>query len=143
MQLGSFRDVPLHGGRKCDAKVCRQQFFRSLCTNLRTRMVNISANENSCATPIEDIKVLYPCNWPDEIYLTYGEGSISRLARRFNIDERSSVRAFRLFVDNGGRVIPSELRPLILALGTLPVSRAECERGFSQMNLMMTHIRTF
>jgi len=60
---------------------------------------------------------------------------------RRNIDSRQSIRAFRIFKENGGKRIPPELRPLLLALKTIPVCTTECERGFSQMNLIISRTR--
>src|SRR6218665_2241191 len=48
---------------------------------------------------------------------------------------------FGHFVNAGGKTIPSDLKPLLLALNTIPVCTAECERGFSQMNLISSQTR--
>jgi hypothetical protein len=139
-QHNTFKGVTLHPGSKCDAKINHKQFFRSLSTNLRTRMINVTTNDQ-LRMLVEDLKVLYPANWPDDVPATYGEESIVRLARRFKVDERPAVRAFREYTSNGGRAVPGDLRSLFISSATLPVSTAECERGFSQMNLIMTPSR--
>ena len=42
-----------------------------------------------------------------------------------------SMWAFRQFKDTDSKSIPSDLKPLLLALNTIPVCTAEYERGFS------------
>ena len=37
--------------------------------------------------------------------------------------------------------MPNDLKPLFRCLHTLPASNADCERGFSEMNLIMTPTR--
>ena len=34
--------------------------------------------------------------------------------------------------------MPDELRELLVAVNSIPITSAECERGFSQMNLICT-----
>ena len=53
---------------------------------------------------------------------------------------RPVVRAFREYRDNGGKQVPAGLQLLLTAL-TIPVCTAECERGFSQMNLIVSPTR--
>jgi hypothetical protein len=87
---------------------------------------------------------LYPDNWPDlpgDNDPLYGEDEVALLTERLNLDTRPIVRAFREFKDNGGKSVPEELRPLLLAIDTIPVCTAECERGFSQMNLIVNPTR--
>lgn len=63
------------------------------------------------------------------------------MSERLSVDGRQSIRAFRKFKENGGKIVPPELKPLLLALNTVPVCTAECERGFSQMNLIISPTR--
>ena len=94
-------------------------------------------------------KVLNPETWPEfpacsgesVVSSLFGENEVQSLSIRLNVDSRQSIRAFRLFKENGGKRIPPELRPLLLALKTIPVCTAECERGFSQMNLIVSPTR--
>ena len=72
----------------------------------------------------------------------YGDDDVTALAQRFKVDViRQSIRAFREYLDNGGKRFPEELKPLMTAIDTVPVCTAECERGFSQMNLILTRAR--
>jgi hypothetical protein len=132
----------------------RGQFFRSLAENMKNRLLTFqsshaSTSDNSDAvhyhTFVDQLKVLYPDNWPDELTAStsalYGQDEITALAERFGVNARQSVRAFRDYLDNGGKRTPDDLKPLLLAVDTVPVCTAECERGFSQMNLIMSPTR--
>ncbi|XP_050065588.1 E3 SUMO-protein ligase KIAA1586-like [Aphis gossypii] len=58
----------------------------------------------------------------------------------FKINERESIRGFREYVDNKS-IIPNNLKPLIVAVNSLVVSTAECERLFSAMNIIHNDAR--
>ena len=45
------------------------------------------------------------------------------------------------YVDSQGRRVPDDLQSLLRCCSCIPVSSAECERGFSQMNLVCTSVR--
>lgn len=154
IQLSLFKGVGLHNGSKCDVLINRGQFFRSLSENLKNRLLTIqsshvSTSDNSGTvnyqTLIEQLKVLCIDNWPDVLFASssplYGEDEVTALAERFRLSVRQSVRAFRDYRENGGKRIPEDLKPLLTAIDTVPVCTAECERGFSQMNLILSPTR--
>ena len=66
---------------------------------------------------------------------------MSALAERLGLETRTTVRASSEYLDNGGKKVPDQLKPLFLAIDTIPVCTAECERGFSQMNLILSPVR--
>ena len=49
----------------------------------------------------------------------------------------------RDYIENGGKRIPLELKQLLLASELIPVSTAECERGFSAIHQILTTTRCF
>jgi len=51
----------------------------------------------------------------------YGNDDVTALAQRFNVDVRQSIRAFREYLDNGGKRFPEKLKPLMTAIDTVPV----------------------
>ena len=59
----------------------------------------------------------------------------------FNLDAQSAVVGMRDFVDDSSS-IPDALKGLSNCLRTLPCSTAECERGFSLMNIISTDLRS-
>ena len=66
---------------------------------------------------------------------------MSALAERLGLETRTTVRAFREYQENGGKKVPDQLKLLFLAIDTIPVCIVECERGFSQMNLILSPVR--
>jgi len=148
-----FKDVVLKSGTKCDVLIRREQFFRSLANNLRNRLLtsqssHVAPTDFSDAlkyqTCLNKLKMLYPDNWPDvtaDEDPLYGNNEVSSLAETFQLNARQCVRAFREYRETGGKRVPDGLQPLLTAVDTIPVCTAECERGFSQMNLIMTPTR--
>jgi hypothetical protein len=58
------------------------------------------------------------------------------LATRFQLSEREAIRAFREYMKYREEM-PKELSRIWLILHTIAISSSECERGFSQMNLIV------
>jgi len=131
------------------------QFFTSLATNMKNRMMTTRSSGRTCAQDIVQYEKVYldllnginfinPDTWPEDIEtnVLYGETEVSFLCRRFTLPTRQTIQEFREFKDNGGKYVSNSLFPLKKAVSTLVVSTAECERGFSQMNVIMSPIRT-
>ena len=51
-------------------------------------------------------------------------------------------KEYRDFKDSRGEEIGPSLRRLLSSIHSLPISTAECERGFSRMNLICTPLRS-
>ena len=90
---------------------------------------------------LDQVCVLYPTYWPQDLYFNYGEEEVRSLCNRFGLARSSTVSAFQDYVDSQGRRSPDDLQPLLRCCSCIPVSSAECERGFSQMNLVCTSVR--
>ncbi|XP_050443891.1 uncharacterized protein LOC126847627 [Adelges cooleyi] len=106
----------------------RLQFLQNLVDNMRQRL--FKDHENS--TMLEDLKVI------DEVFKTEtddarGEDEVKRVACRFGLSEFESVIDFRT---------RNAYSSLIKTLNILPTTTADCERGFSDMNLTITDLRT-
>lgn len=71
--------------------------------------------------------------------MTHGENEIIEVAKRLRLDEREAVRGLREYVTTKKR--SQSLQNLITSLKSIPISSSECERGFSQMNLILTSDR--
>ena len=144
----SFAGVALHAGQKSDVPIRHEQFFRSLVNNLRNRLLTIQSsnvstkgNDVSAASYDEMVtwtKVLSPENWPEFPSITegikrcsmFGETEIQMMSERLNVDGRQSIRAFRQFKDTRGKTIPSDFKPLLLALNAIPVCTANVREDF-------------
>ena len=73
----------------------------------------------------------------------FGENEIMQMCERFNLSHSHTltVNGYRDYLDNGGRKIPADLEPLVHCTHVIPCSTAECERGFSMMNIIVTDTR--
>jgi len=99
-------------------------------------------NNNEDSKIICDIQILNKCIWPKDVDIRFGEEKIKYLTQRFLINTDTAIRGMRKFVDNNTIVINEELKELDVLIKTLPVSTAECERGFSLMNLICSDLRS-
>jgi len=64
------------------------------------------------------------------------------LCKKFGLGFSEAKNAFIDFKEIGGKVIADSLRKVMHFVDTIPVSTAECERGFSRKNLVCTNLRT-
>ncbi|XP_037540253.1 E3 SUMO-protein ligase KIAA1586-like [Nematolebias whitei] len=138
----SFLSVPLTEGKASDKALNFMQFFRSVAKNLEQRLLSHSErlpDKSGYDDFIEELQVLYPQHWPEDAGVLYGQTEVESLCLRFNVDcPRAVIRAHREYVESGGKDIRDELKELLTAVDTIPISSAECERGLSQMNLICT-----
>lgn len=72
--------------------------------------------------------------------MRFGEDEIKRLSSKFVINSDHAIQGFRKFIDN--EMFNEELKRLDNIIKILPVSTAECKRGFSQMNLICSDIQS-
>ena len=94
---------------------------------LTIQSTHVSTTDNTDAvhyqTLIDQLKVLRADNWPGELSASssplYGDEQVTALAERFRVNVRQSVRAFRDYRDNGGKRIPVDLKPLLIAVDTI------------------------
>ena len=114
-------------------------FLHSLIENLEDRLFttgsfrqqSVSAeNKAQYSELLDHFKVLHPANWPVPL----------QLAQRFTLDDRKILEDFRDFKDNSS-IIPENIAPLVNIHHLTLVSTAECERGFSLMNVIVCRLR--
>jgi hAT family C-terminal dimerisation region len=126
-----------------------KQFLQSLADNLKRRLMTVTTDgsgthvasgstqqQSHSKKLIDQLSVLNPDNWPAEMEFDYGEEQIHLLCRRFRLHYSTARDAYSDFKDSGGRKMPLGLNLLMNAVNTIPVSTAECERGFSVMNVI-------
>jgi hypothetical protein len=79
------------------------------------------------------VKVVDPKQWPEDVgsRVTYGETDIRELSQIFRLSEREMIRCFREFLEEKKNSLKCDL-------DSIAISSSECERGFSQMNLIVT-----
>lgn len=86
--------------------------------------------------------MLNPVSWPDDEVdrALFGDRQVMQLAQLCGVDSRESLDDFRQYKNNT-KVTGQALALLMQRVKLLPVSSAECERGFSCMNINDTPTR--
>src|SRR6476469_2897823 len=75
---------------------------------------------------------IIPATRPEFLEPEYGEVELQYICSKFSMPSTSTVKVdYRDFKESQGSVLQNEMRFLYIAIGTLPVSTASCERGFS------------
>jgi hypothetical protein len=110
------------------------KFYDSLKARMESRLLARDDSEIPQWANVLDCKT-----WPDNPPLTFGEIEIINLCERYGLPDRQILTGFREYLSE--KKIPSSLMPLLNAINNIPISTNECERGFSQMNLIVTPIR--
>ncbi|MGH0150095.1 UNVERIFIED_CONTAM: hypothetical protein FKN15_016383, partial [Acipenser sinensis] len=72
----------------------------------------------------------------------FGESEIRALCETLKVRHHETHLGFVEFKSCAGRTVPDKLKKLILTVDTLAASNADCERGFSVMNNIITDKRT-
>jgi len=85
--------------------------------------------------------VLSPVSWPsdEDQKAVFGDQHVLTLAKLCKVDGRAALNDFRLYTYN--QCIGEDLCMLLKRVKVISVSSAECERGFSCMNIADTPIR--
>jgi len=132
-----FKNVILSSNKKLNI-INHNQFLTSICNNLRSRLLEISEEESFI---LNDMQILNKCTWPSaNENIRFGEDEIKRLTNRFLLNTDNAIQGFRKYIDN--KITNDELKELDILIKTLPVSTAKCERGFSQLNLICSKLRS-
>jgi hypothetical protein len=144
-----FNDYDLTENLK-HVKIDKKKFIEALAESLEKRCFTNLSNKNQTkehekknakdyAELIESLKILNKSNWNQEDEYDYGRNEIRFLCNKFGIDIRSTLNDFSFFLSNN--VTRHSLQKLLNAIELIPISNAECERGFSQMNLICNDLR--
>jgi len=114
-----------------------------------TQSSNVSslcdARFDACKQQYHDCRqfeVLEETTWPSDVPYGFGEDEVTELRRRFRLPCLLTVNAFRDYIDAGGWRMPADLQPLVNCTHDIPSSTAECERGFSHMNIIVSDTRS-
>jgi len=91
---------------------------------------------------IRQFEVLAETTWPSDVPCGFGEDEVTELCRRFRLPCDLTVNAFRDYTDAGGWRMPADLQPPVNCTHVIPSSTAECERGFSHMNIIVSDTRS-
>ena len=126
-----------------------KQFLTSMVNTVKRRLLvgSTSEQDDTCSrsispTILSDSYVLEVDYWPFDSPLDFGRKEIKSLRKRFVLPHFATMSAFGDFQDNGGRRVPTDLKPLINCTKVFRCSSSECKRGFSAMNLIISDERT-
>ena len=132
-----FQGVALHtSGRVNDPPIDVTAFYTKLHKSNEKKLLDCED-----ADIAEWSRVLDQKQWPGDVCenLTFGEVEIRNMCRKLQLAEGDAIRGFREYLLE--KECAEKLQPLQHALKTIPISSSECERGFSQMNLIITPTR--
>lgn len=146
--LIAFQGIQLREKRGV-LEINRSQFIQSLIDHLDDRMFTSIATKNAKTETerdfysqiLRDINILDKSQWSAEEMAdpSFGDESIENLCHVFKIDQEAMIRGFQAYVFSGGNdSMKDGIFPLLQAINTVPVQTAECERGFSAMNRILT-----
>ena len=133
---GVFKGVIIQSNKK-HKSIDSKQFIQSLIDNMNRRLCVETPDTTEF---LSDMKILDTTSWPTEPDIRYGEKEVRRLCARFNLDIQKTQTGIRDFIEDPTS-IPDCLKRLRNCIHTFPCSTAECERGFSLMNLISTDLR--
>lgn len=128
-----------------------QQFLSSLISNIQNRMFTTRVTDG-CSCTANDVH-------PQTDYTQLleqtrqrilarpstsriWESCIADLCVKFRLPQAPTLNAFGDFVDCGDLRIPLPLKSLMNSTLLIPCSSADCERGFSHTNLIITFNRS-
>uniref|UniRef100_A0A0F8AU71 HAT C-terminal dimerisation domain-containing protein n=1 Tax=Larimichthys crocea TaxID=215358 RepID=A0A0F8AU71_LARCR len=135
VEEGVFKGVPVRTvGRQ--TMIPPQKFFDALSNSMLSRMVPEEEIEL-----YDQLNFLKPETWPTPVPVLFGELELRQLCIRLKINDSSVKQDFRDFKDNENMPLNRGLIKLKQVADTLALSTAECERGFSLMNTIISPIR--
>ncbi|XP_023724669.1 uncharacterized protein LOC111873863 isoform X2 [Cryptotermes secundus] len=151
-----FKGVSLEHGKV--QKISEQQFFQKLSDNINTRMFTTRASHESTGSSnttwsnrdkysqlLDNLKIMDKAKWVKCRDPCFADKEIRELAESFMVCTKTSVLGFHEYymnIMNGDDMYPDELKLLIAAANTIIISTAECERAFSNMNNIISTIRS-
>ena len=116
-------------------ELMRLQFVQALLDNLLRRFPD--------RLLLDAGAVLSPSSWPDDRTerALFGDREVVRMAGMCHLDSAKALGEFREYKNNT-KVLGEVLSCLLNRIGIIPISSAECERGFSCMNINNTDVRS-
>ena len=133
----TFRSVPLTDC-KAHKSIPRAQFLQAIIDRLQQRLTVV--DDNKCLS--DQFDVLHNNTWPSDVSPPWADGErlITDLCTRFGVNVFDVIPQFREYMksEKVGRALAS----LLVIEQIVPISLVEAERGFSQMNIVVTDFRS-
>ncbi|KAK5868103.1 hypothetical protein PBY51_012543 [Eleginops maclovinus] len=144
-----FKEEDLKVGRS--PIIDASKFIQAVADSLNERLFTTTANraqasvaaqrKESYTTLMNQMAALDPKKW-DHANPRHGEDEVRALCHTLHVNEKTTHLGFVEYKASGGRSIPSNMKKLCIAVDTLSASNADCERGFSAMNNIITEYRS-
>ena len=134
MSICLFHGVPISKSTAIpDEEINKAQFYQALADSISARVLPESERPI-----VEWVNVLFPNSWPNSVATEHGENELKLTCEKFLVPHNSNLKhEYRDFQDTkGAEVADNNLKRPIGAIHILPASTAECERGFSRMNII-------
>ena len=137
VNAGNFVGVCLmQVSAKTAKEINKQQFYQALVNVMSVRLMPDSDN-----VLVQCVQTLLANTWSSAVCAEYGETQLKEACHLFLVPHTSQLKnEYRDFKDSRRKEIGLSLRCLLRSIQSLPMSTAECERGFSRMNLICTHL---
>jgi hypothetical protein len=139
-------------------KISEQHFFQKLSDNIKTQMFTTRASRESTGSSnttwsnrdkytqlLDNMKIMDKSMWVRCQDPCFADKEIRKLTESFIVCKETSVHGFHEYymkIINGDVMYLDELKPLIAAANTFIISTAECKRAFSNMNNIISTIRS-
>jgi hypothetical protein len=137
VENGVFCGVKLTTGKQSET-IKQSQFYQALVDSMESRL--LADNDKPLCNLIDTV---FPSVWPDNLPIEYGEKELTTLCTTLLCRQTSQLKfAYREFKDSKGLSLPPSVKILLNTINTIPVSTAECERGFSRMNIICSPLRS-
>ena len=148
-----LKGVPLVSSRT--SVLNKSEFLQALIDNLNSRLnCYVASNrrgqsedqeqqKNDLQDFLDELTVLEPANWPDAISTPWAEGELklASLCTKLGIEYNRALKiAFRDYIEKPNNT-PSLISAVKAVINSLPISSADCERGFSSMNIICSKVR--
>ena len=137
---GAFKGVAINQSLNMtkEKEIQRGQFYQALSDSMASRLMPES-EKLLC----NSLAVLDSSTWPmAPLAPEYGEPALRLICDKFQISFSEVKPAYRSFKESGGLSKSLVFKSLMNRVNTLPVSTAECERGFSKMNIICSPLRS-
>lgn len=141
--LLNFNDTMMFKGTPIAEPTGKQiSDFDTLCKRFYQSVADNISNRFSETGLLSLAKVLCPSVWPEDetAKMLYGDKELTALAKLLGLNVPAALAEFREHKINTERV-GKTLRQLKQTVEIFPIASAECERGFSAMNLQHTATR--
>ena len=137
VESGTFKGVLVQTSPGQEKLINKGQFYQALADSLSTRLLPESEKPLCRAAEVLDVATVTTPVPPE-----FGEAQLRTICTKFDLCFSEAKNAYRDFKESAGTVVTDSLKKVLNLIDTIPVSTAECWRGFSRMNLVCNSLRS-